>query len=101
MPVPVFVAFKQQNHSFEDIIGRAYLDVRYKANGRTEQFLRKGMALMFAGTATGLLASLALRRLAASQISLVSPRDPLTLTAVATLVFLIGLAACVPRPPRC
>ncbi len=57
--------------------------------------LKKGMALMFAGTATGLLASLALRRLAASQISLVSPRDPLTLVVVATLVFLIGLAACV------
>jgi putative ABC transport system permease protein len=37
-PVPVFLAFKEQNHAFEDMIGRAYLDVRYKAGGRTEQF---------------------------------------------------------------
>jgi putative ABC transport system permease protein len=37
-PVPVFLAFKEQNHTFEDMIGRAYLDVRYKAGGRTEQF---------------------------------------------------------------
>jgi MacB-like periplasmic core domain len=38
MPVPVFLAFKEQNHAFEDMIGRAYLDVRYRAGGRTEQF---------------------------------------------------------------
>jgi putative ABC transport system permease protein len=56
--------------------------------------LKKGMTLMVAGTMTGLLASLALRRLIASQIYLVSPTDPWTLTAVAGLVLIVGLAAC-------
>jgi len=39
-PVSVFLDFKEQNHTFEDIIGLAYLDVRYKSSsGPTEQFL--------------------------------------------------------------
>lgn len=39
-PVSVFLDFKEQNHTFEDMIGLAYLDVRYKgSSGPSEQFL--------------------------------------------------------------
>jgi putative ABC transport system permease protein len=38
-PVPVFLDFKKKNHSFENVVGLAYLDVHYKAGGATEQFL--------------------------------------------------------------
>lgn len=39
-PVSVFLDFKQQNRTFEDMIALAYLDVRWKsAKGPTEQFL--------------------------------------------------------------
>ena len=39
-PVSVFLDFKEQNHTFEDMIGLAYLDARYKGSGGpTEQFL--------------------------------------------------------------
>jgi len=39
-PVSVFLDFKEQNHTFEDMIGLAYLDVRYRvSSGPTEQFL--------------------------------------------------------------
>jgi putative ABC transport system permease protein len=56
--------------------------------------LKRGMTLMVAGTMAGLLSSLALRGLAASQIYLVSITDPWTLTAVAGLVLIVGLSAC-------
>ena len=38
-PVPVFLDFKEQNHTFEDIIGLAYTGVHYRGTGATEQFL--------------------------------------------------------------
>ena len=39
-PVPVFLDFKEQNHTFEDIAALAYLGVRYKGNGvPTQQLL--------------------------------------------------------------
>jgi putative ABC transport system permease protein len=37
-PVPIFLDFKEQNHTFEDIIGLAYTDVHYKRSAGTEQF---------------------------------------------------------------
>lgn len=38
-PVPMFLDFKEQNHTFEDIIGLAYTDVHYKRSEGTEQLL--------------------------------------------------------------
>jgi putative ABC transport system permease protein len=39
-PVPVFLDFKEQNHTFEDIGAVAYFGVRYKGNGvPTQQWL--------------------------------------------------------------
>ena len=38
-PVPIFLDFKEQNHTFEDIIGLAYTDVHYKRAAGTEQLL--------------------------------------------------------------
>ena len=38
-PVPVFLDFKEFNHTFEDMIGLAYLAVRYPVRGATEQVL--------------------------------------------------------------
>jgi putative ABC transport system permease protein len=37
-PVPVFSDFKEQNHTFEDIIGLAYTKVHYRGTAATEQF---------------------------------------------------------------
>lgn len=36
-PVPIFLDFKEQNRTFEDIIGLAYTDVHYKRSTGTEQ----------------------------------------------------------------
>src|SRR6266481_3660914 len=38
-PVPIFLDFKEQNHTFEDIIGLAYTGVHYKRRAGTEQLL--------------------------------------------------------------
>ena len=38
-PVNVFLDFKEQNHTFDDMIGLAYLDVRYQVHNATEQAL--------------------------------------------------------------
>jgi len=38
-PVPVFLSFKEQNHTFEDIAALAYFAVRYKGNGVPTQHL--------------------------------------------------------------
>jgi hypothetical protein len=38
-PVSVFVDFKEQNHTFEDITGLAYLDVHYQRSDRTTAWL--------------------------------------------------------------
>jgi putative ABC transport system permease protein len=36
-PVAAFLDFKEQNHTFEDMIGLAYVHVRFQARGATEQ----------------------------------------------------------------
>jgi hypothetical protein len=33
-PVPVFLNFKEQNHTFEDLAALAYFDIRYSEVGR-------------------------------------------------------------------
>jgi len=38
-PVPVFLDFKEQNHTFEDIAALAYFNVRYRGNGMPTQQL--------------------------------------------------------------
>jgi putative ABC transport system permease protein len=57
--------------------------------------LRQGLALMGAGAALGLAASLALTRLIASQLWGVAPNDPATLLAVCAAVLSAGAAACL------
>jgi putative ABC transport system permease protein len=56
---------------------------------------KKGLALILTGTMTGLVASLAMTRLMASQIWGVSATDPWTFSAVAALILVVGLAACL------
>jgi putative ABC transport system permease protein len=56
--------------------------------------LLNGFHLVAAGIFVGLLASFALTRFLASQISGVSPTDPWTFAAVVTVVVSVGLAAC-------
>ena len=53
--------------------------------------VRQGMVLAIAGVAIGLPVSIALTRLISSLLFEVTPRDPITFTAVTTL--LIGVAA--------
>jgi ABC-type antimicrobial peptide transport system permease subunit len=65
--------------------------------GRTEVLwlvLRRGMRLVGLGVGVGLLASFAVTRVIAGQLWGVSPRDPLTLSGVAAVATLAGLAAC-------
>jgi predicted permease len=57
--------------------------------------LLNGFRLVAVGIPLGLLASYALTRLLGSQISGVSTTDPWTFTAVAVLVVIVGLAACL------
>jgi MacB-like periplasmic core domain len=38
-PVSVFLDFKEQNHTFEDLAALAYFDLRYKGNGPSQQLL--------------------------------------------------------------
>ena len=57
--------------------------------------LLNGLRLVAAGIFIGLLASYALTRLLASQISGVSTTDPSTFAAVIALILLVGLAACL------
>jgi putative ABC transport system permease protein len=57
--------------------------------------LKKGFVLIVAGLAIGLFASFALTRFLASQIWGVSATDPWTFGAVAALVVITGLAACL------
>jgi putative ABC transport system permease protein len=56
--------------------------------------LTDGFILVAAGVALGVLASLALTRLIASQVWGVSTRDPLTFTAVIVFTVAAGLMAC-------
>jgi putative ABC transport system permease protein len=53
-----------------------------------------GLRLIAMGAAIGLLASFAATRLIATQLTGVSPHDPLTLVAVVMLMGLVGIAAC-------
>ena len=57
--------------------------------------LKKGLVLILSGTMTGLVASVAVTRLMASQIWGVSATDPWTFSAVAALILVAGLAACL------
>jgi len=57
--------------------------------------LRKGAKLIVAGIVVGLLASAGLTRFMASQIWGISATDPWTFGAVAIVILLVGLAACI------
>ena len=56
--------------------------------------IRMGARLVVLGLAIGLLVSLALSRVIASQLWGVSPYDPVTLASVAAVLLLTGLVAC-------
>ncbi len=56
--------------------------------------LGRGARIALVGVAIGILAALALTRLIAGMLFGVSPRDPLTLAAVAALLVMVALAAC-------
>ena len=53
-----------------------------------------GLRLIAIGAAVGLLASFAATRLIATQLTGVSPHDPITLIGVVVLMGLVGFAAC-------
>jgi putative ABC transport system permease protein len=57
--------------------------------------IRKGLVLILAGMIIGLLASLALARLIASQLWGVSATDPWTYSGVAVVVMASGVTACL------
>jgi predicted permease len=57
--------------------------------------LKSGLVLITEGALTGIIISLALTRLIASQIWGVSATDPWTFSAVVLVIFAAGLAACV------
>src|SRR5580700_3353767 len=56
--------------------------------------IRRGMALALGGLVLGLAGSLALTRLLGSLLYDASPRDPVTLTAVAAVLASVALLAC-------
>ena len=56
--------------------------------------IRMGLRLVAIGVVVGLLASLAMGKIIATQLWGVSAYDPWTLTLVPTLLFLTGLVAC-------
>jgi MacB-like periplasmic core domain/FtsX-like permease family len=60
-----------------------------------KMMLLKGLRLILTGIACGLLASLGLTRLAASEFWGVSPTDPWTFCAVAVLLLIVALSACL------
>ena len=57
--------------------------------------LRMGARLVILGLAIGLLASVAVSRVIASQLWGVSPHDPVTLATVAAVLLITGLVACL------
>ena len=59
--------------------------------------LARGARLLLAGTAIGLLASVAAGRWLAGAVWRVSGVDPLAFAAVAALLMIVGLAACTGR----
>jgi len=56
--------------------------------------VRQGMSLVFIGVAIGLLGAVALTRVMSSLLFEVTPKDPVTFTAVGTLLILVALVAC-------
>jgi putative ABC transport system permease protein len=56
--------------------------------------VRMGLGLVAIGVVLGFVASLAATRVIASQLSGVSPRDPLALVAAVGVMILAGVAAC-------
>lgn len=62
--------------------------------------LRKGLALIIAGIIIGVLVSLGLTRVIANQLWGVKPTDPLTFSAVALAVIVVGLLACLGQARR-
>ena len=60
----------------------------------TRMILARGLRLLLAGTAIGLLASIAVGRWLAGAVWRVSGLDPLAFAAVAALLMIVGLAAC-------
>ena len=56
--------------------------------------LRQGVKLVTAGLVAGVCGALALTRLLASQLYGVTPRDPVTLLSVATVLVVTALLAC-------
>jgi putative ABC transport system permease protein len=53
-----------------------------------------GLRLIAIGAVVGLLASIGATRLIATQLTGVSPHDPITLIGVVVLMGLVGFAAC-------
>jgi putative ABC transport system permease protein len=74
------------------------IGIRMALGAGTERVLRlvmwRGSRLIAFGLATGMLASLAVTRIIASQLWGVSARDPLTLAGVILIVGMAGIAAC-------
>jgi putative ABC transport system permease protein len=56
--------------------------------------IRMGATLVGAGIVLGIIASLAVARIIATQLWGISAYDPITLTSVATLLLVTGIAAC-------
>jgi putative ABC transport system permease protein len=56
--------------------------------------IRQGMTLSFTGLALGMAGSLALTRLLSTLLFGISPRDPVTLGAVAGILAIVAFAAC-------
>jgi len=56
--------------------------------------LRMGLWLIAVGLAIGLGASLLVNRVLASELSGVTPRDPVTFAAVSLVLVMVGAAAC-------
>ena len=56
--------------------------------------VKQGLALALVGVFVGLIASLALTRVLASQLYGVTPTDPLTFTAISVLLILVAVIAC-------
>jgi putative ABC transport system permease protein len=56
--------------------------------------LRNGLTLIVTGIILGVVASLALTRFIASQLSGVKVTDPWTFVTVAVIILAVGLAAC-------
>ncbi|MEO5960158.1 MAG: ABC transporter permease [Opitutaceae bacterium] len=74
------------------------IDIRMALGARADDvlahILRQGMTVVALGLATGLAATLALGQLAQAMLYQTSPRDPVTLIAIAALLAAVALLAC-------